>query len=441
MESNSFRVFCTLVLVALLTSALFMFHVLATNHARDFEQMFQKTIYLLAYSSKDVFRSEVVEGRVEGIPVSRLIGDRSFAISPGIFVSDDSVKLTISIDGKTEFVEIPEKLISKEVTFKHKIWFVVDRNTNIVLSSNKHTRQLNWLFFENGKIYYIVKIILNGDYTLYFGTLVPWHFILALFGLIVAFLISSSFFKSYLRNQEEQIKNLRLSLDHILHEKEVPESVPEEVKAVEEKIRKLREEVSASAKEIENLKQHSARLSASLNFEKEMCEKNILNILKTFGTLIEENVHPAGSHMEEMIELAKFIAQEFGIKSEEEFNALQIGIMLHDIGLIEEGRKKNEIAFETRRHTLAGERIGKIMGLSPLAKDIIKHHHEAYDGTGFPDGLKGEGISLRVRIASAVIAYFEEKYEKGIPKPIEKMKKSGKYDPKILDIIERWLSK
>jgi HD-GYP domain-containing protein (c-di-GMP phosphodiesterase class II) len=58
-----------------------------------------------------------------------------------------------------------------------------------------------------------------------------------------------------------------------------------------------------------------------------------------------------------------------------------------------------------RRHSAEGAGlVGNVKGLSELAP-IIRHHHESYDGSGYPDGLKGEDIPLAARIINIADAY------------------------------------
>jgi len=70
---------------------------------------------------------------------------------------------------------------------------------------------------------------------------------------------------------------------------------------------------------------------------------------------------------------------------------------------------------------------------------IIKHHHENYDGSGYPNGLKGEDIPLGARIV-AVVEYVEELKISGIKNEqilqFLGQHKSTRFDPKIVDIVK-----
>ena len=103
------------------------------------------------------------------------------------------------------------------------------------------------------------------------------------------------------------------------------------------------------------------------------------------------------------------------------------GILLHDIGkiftpkeiLYKPGPLTDEERDVMRRHPVDGaDVLERIAGLRAMA-DNVRHHHERYDGGGYPDGLKGEAIPLGARIAAVVDAFdamiSDRPYRKGMP--------------------------
>ena len=130
---------------------------------------------------------------------------------------------------------------------------------------------------------------------------------------------------------------------------------------------------------------------------------------------------------------------------------LLAGILLHDVGKIFTPR---EILFKPgplsddewrimRRHPADGaEILEQIAGLSEMAK-IVRYHQEAYDGSGYPEGLKGEAIPIGARIAAAVDAFdamiTDRPYRKGMPveQAIEELRRNRgvQFDPLVVDAI------
>ena len=96
-----------------------------------------------------------------------------------------------------------------------------------------------------------------------------------------------------------------------------------------------------------------------------------------------------------------------------------------------------------RRHPVDGaEILEQITGLKEMAK-IVRYHQEAYDGSGYPEGLKGEEIPVGARIATVVDAFdamtTDRPYRKGmsIEKAIEELKRNRgtQFDPVVVDAL------
>jgi putative two-component system response regulator len=99
--------------------------------------------------------------------------------------------------------------------------------------------------------------------------------------------------------------------------------------------------------------------------------------------------------------------------SEDDINTLGKGGILHDIGKIgvrdsilnKPGRLTDEEFEEVKKHPEIGEKICRpLRSLEPVLP-IIKHHHEKYDGSGYPSRLAGEDIPLLARIMAIVDVY------------------------------------
>jgi diguanylate cyclase (GGDEF)-like protein/putative nucleotidyltransferase with HDIG domain len=120
----------------------------------------------------------------------------------------------------------------------------------------------------------------------------------------------------------------------------------------------------------------------------------------------------ASGHWERVTATADLIGRAIGL-SADDLNTLHAAALLHDIGkvsipdqIITKADKPTDSEWEIiKKHSVEGARIvGNIGELSKLAP-IIRHHHESYDGTGYPDGLKGEDIPIGARIVHLADAY------------------------------------
>lgn len=117
-------------------------------------------------------------------------------------------------------------------------------------------------------------------------------------------------------------------------------------------------------------------------------------------------------HSERVAELSVMLAKQMGLPVAE-LQRIHIGAHLHDIGkigipdaILNKPGKLTDIEFSImRQHPEIGSRIvEKIKVLRDIA-DIIRHHHERYDGKGYPDGLYGCNISFGARIVAVADSF------------------------------------
>ena len=153
-------------------------------------------------------------------------------------------------------------------------------------------------------------------------------------------------------------------------------------------------------------------------------------------------------HTERVTDYTLLIAREMGL-DEAELRDLELAALLHDVGKIgipdsilgKPGRLTDEEYSVIKQHPVRGAKI-----MSPLKQlqnviPGIRHHHEFYNGTGYPDGLKGKEIPLMARIIAVGDAFdamtTDRPYRKGMPimKAIGILQKDAgtQFDPVVVD--------
>lgn len=141
-------------------------------------------------------------------------------------------------------------------------------------------------------------------------------------------------------------------------------------------------------------------------------EKNKLERLKTMITVINARDRYTFGHSERVMMLACKTGEKLGL-AEERLRLLQLAAYFHDIGKIElskellckEGDLTESEWEQLKQHAVAGGTVIRTIPVLAEAAVIIRHHHERYDGSGYPDGLAGENIPLEARILAVVDAW------------------------------------
>lgn len=157
-------------------------------------------------------------------------------------------------------------------------------------------------------------------------------------------------------------------------------------------------------------------------------------------------------HSDRVVALSQAIGDRLGL-SEPQLGILRVSATFHDIGkigvpdhiLLKPDRLDERETAVMQRHSAIGEDIvlsTEIEGAAEAAI-IIRHHHERYDGGGYPDGLAGEDIPLCSRIIgiadsydamSTTRAYHPAKTHSAIMEVLRE-EESGKHDPKLMDLF------
>jgi len=117
-----------------------------------------------------------------------------------------------------------------------------------------------------------------------------------------------------------------------------------------------------------------------------------------------------GLHSKRVQEYALLLARHLGIKEGNTLESLEMGALLHDVGkigipdgvLLKKGGLTDEERDMVRRHTELGASLLQRIPFLSGAREIVQSHHEKYDGSGYPLGLKGDDIPIGARIFAVV---------------------------------------
>ena len=139
--------------------------------------------------------------------------------------------------------------------------------------------------------------------------------------------------------------------------------------------------------------------------------RSYLSTITSLARTIEAKDPYTGGHTERVAEIALTLARELGF-TPTELQAVNVGALIHDIGkigvpdsvLLKEGPLTDAEFAEIREHPKISSYIVADLELPPIVKQMVRSHHERYDGSGYPDGLLGEEIPLAARILSVADA-------------------------------------
>jgi len=184
-------------------------------------------------------------------------------------------------------------------------------------------------------------------------------------------------------------------------------------------------------------------------------EKNIFNSISTLTMVINAKDKYTYGHSERTMQLSKRFAGILGLEKAT-VKELVYSALLHDIGKIEIPReilnKTNKLSMQEwdilKQHPLWGAEIIKPLKSLKATADIIRHHHENYDGSGYPHGLRGENIPFGARMLRIIDSYdamtSERPYKEEMSKiqAIKELMNSAglHYDPKLLEAFVKMMS-
>lgn len=141
-------------------------------------------------------------------------------------------------------------------------------------------------------------------------------------------------------------------------------------------------------------------------------EKAYLEIIETLRYAVEAKDTYTRGHSDRVSAYSVLIGEKLGLP-EEDIKTLKIGGLFHDIGkigipdsiLLKEAKLTDDEYSQIKNHPTIGAHILSQVSYFKDMLPIVKHHHEKYDGTGYPSRLKGEEIPYLARIAAVADSF------------------------------------
>ncbi len=153
-------------------------------------------------------------------------------------------------------------------------------------------------------------------------------------------------------------------------------------------------------------------LIEELEAGREMLSGLYSSTVKSLATAIAAKDQYTHAHIHRVQHYAVAVAQKLGVTGDE-MEAIRTGAVLHDIGklgvpdyvLLKPGSLNEDEYAKMKLHPVVGADILEPVNFPWPVVDVVRHHHERWDGKGYPDGLKGEAIPLGARILTVADVY------------------------------------
>lgn len=173
-------------------------------------------------------------------------------------------------------------------------------------------------------------------------------------------------------------------------------------------------------------------------------------IVDALSTALDAKSSCMCGHSERVAEISLLLAKRLELSPAEQ-ERIHMGAHLHDIGKIgipdailnKPGRLTENEYMNIKKHPEIGSNIIQKIKVFQSVVDIVRHHHERYDGKGYPDGLNGQEISLGARIV-AVADAFDAMTSMRAYRPtitlndaVNEMRRcrGSQFDPEIADVL------
>ena len=183
-----------------------------------------------------------------------------------------------------------------------------------------------------------------------------------------------------------------------------------------------------------------------LDFDKE--DYDLLNSLQALINIINARDRYTSGHVERVVMYSKALARQLKL-DEEDRKSLSLAAYMHDIGKVNLSEKVLNKATplddkewsDIKDHSVVGAHILKEVAILASIAPLVLHHHERFDGNGYPNHLKGKEIPFLSRVLTVVDSFdamtFDRPYKAGMTwdEAIEELRanKGTQFDPDIVD--------
>jgi putative nucleotidyltransferase with HDIG domain len=172
-------------------------------------------------------------------------------------------------------------------------------------------------------------------------------------------------------------------------------------------------------------------------------------VIETLAHAVDAKDQVTHDHIRRVQTEAVRLARALGVTSEEQLQAIMAAALLHDVGklavpehILNKPGRLSPSEFEVmKKHAPAGADILSVVGFPYPVVPIVRHHHENWDGTGYPDGLSGEAIPIGARILSVVDCFdaltshrpYRPRMEDAAALQIVIDRSGSMYDPRVVN--------
>jgi response regulator RpfG family c-di-GMP phosphodiesterase len=171
------------------------------------------------------------------------------------------------------------------------------------------------------------------------------------------------------------------------------------------------------------LEERVEKQTSEIKSQHEELSRSFMETIKAFSTILEIRLKDVGSHSQRVAALIKKLLKTMNLEKKE-YQDIVVAAFLHDIGKVSypdallkkaDGTyTRSEMEIVTKHPILGQSCVIGINGFEEIAL-IIRHHHENFDGGGYPDFLRGKAIPPGARLIRIANAFDHHAFSKGYP--------------------------